>query len=86
MRTNQEYPIRRESQVRSSSLLKRIEAYLVRTGMRPSGFGRRAVRDGMFVLDLRRGRTPRPRTEARVNAFLDRAEAELGEPPCPRRR
>lgn len=70
----------------SSSLLKRIEAYLIRSGMRPSEFGRQALRDGMFVGELRRGRTPRPRTEARVNDFLDRAETELGEAPCRGRR
>lgn len=70
----------------SSPLLRRIEAYLLRTGMRPTQFGRLAVRDGLFVAQLRRGRTPRPRTEQRVNAFLDRAEKELGEAPCRRRR
>jgi hypothetical protein len=68
------------------SLLQRIEAYLIRTGMRPSEFGRRAVRDGLFVAELRRGRIPRPPTQARVHAFLDRAERELGDGPCRRRR
>lgn len=66
------------------SLLKRIEAYLIRAGMRPSDFGRQAVRDGLFVSELRRGRTPRPRTQARVHAFLDQAERE--QTPCRRRR
>lgn len=68
-----------------SSLLKRIEAHLRRTGMRPSEFGRRAVRDGLFVSQLRRGRIPRPATQARVHAFLDRAETEEGETRCRRR-
>ena len=68
-----------------SSLLKRIEIYLIRTGMRPTEFGRRAVRDGLFVAELRRGRKPRPRTVARVNAFLDRAESEIGGTRCRRR-
>ncbi|HEX8224554.1 MAG TPA: hypothetical protein VF605_12120 [Allosphingosinicella sp.] len=54
--------------------------------MRPTEFGRRAVRDGLFVAQLRRGRRPRPRTEARINAFLDRAERELGGRPCRRPR
>lgn len=54
--------------------------------MRPTEFGRRAVRDGLFVAQLRRGREPRPRTEAKVDAFLDRAERALGEKPCRRRR
>lgn len=46
--------------------------------MRPTEFGRRAVRDGLFVAELRRGRRPRPGTEARVHDFLDHAERELG--------
>ncbi len=54
--------------------------------MRPTEFGRRALRDGLFVAELRRGRKPRPRTEARVNAFLDRAEAETEARPRRRRR
>lgn len=68
----------------ASPLLRRIEAYLNRTGMRPSEFGRRAVRDGLFVAQLRSGRRPRLRTVARVEAFLDRAEREPGG--APRRR
>jgi hypothetical protein len=66
-------------------LLKRIEAYLRRTGMRPTEFGRRAVRDGLFVSQLRRGRIARPATQAKVHAFLDRAERELGDRRCRRR-
>ena len=67
-------------------LLQRIEAYLRVSGMRPSQFGREAVRDGLFVTQLRRGRVPRPRTQARVHDFLDRAERKLGVKPCRRRR
>jgi hypothetical protein len=68
------------------SLLQRIEFYLRHSGMRPTTFGREAVRDGQFVGQLRRGRKPRPRMEARVHAFLDRAERQLGLKPCRRRR
>ncbi|HEX8621742.1 MAG TPA: hypothetical protein VF718_07195 [Allosphingosinicella sp.] len=67
-------------------LLRRIEAFLKRSGMRPTDFGRRAVRDGLFVAELRRGRKPRPGTVARVGAFLDRAELELGGRPARLRR
>ena len=67
------------------TLLRRIEIYLTRSRMRPSEFGRQAVRDGLFVSQLRRGRKPRPRTEAKVHAFLDRAEREMGGKPCRRR-
>jgi hypothetical protein len=78
-------PIREGRSLVALSLLQRIEAYLIRTGMRPSDFGRRAMRDGLFVAELRRGRIPRPATEARVNAFLDRAERELRGGLCRRR-
>ena len=54
--------------------------------MRPTEFGRRAVRDGLFVAQLRSGRKPRLRTEAKVNAFLDEAERELGGRSCRRPR
>jgi hypothetical protein len=67
------------------SLLRRIEIYLHHTGIRPTAFGRAAVRDGLFVVQLRRGRIPRPSTEAKVHAFLDRAERGLGLKPCRRR-
>jgi len=80
-----EHKIGKGKTVRPLRLLKRIEAYLRRSGMRPSDFGRRAVGDGLFVFELRRGRRPRPRTEARVHAFLDRAELELGAKSCRRR-
>jgi hypothetical protein len=69
----------------AKSLLSRIEIYLKHAGVRPTTFGRRAVRDGLFVAQLRRGRIPRPSTEAKVHAFLDRAERGLGLKPCRRR-
>jgi len=35
-----------------------------------SRFGRDAAHDPRFVFDLRQGREPRPRTQARVLAFI----------------
>jgi len=58
------------------SLLRRVEVYLRRSGTPATRFGREAVRDPRFVLDLRNGREPRPRTVARVSAFLDAREAK----------
>lgn len=57
------------------SLLNKIELYLRRTGMPPTRFGRTVVNDPRFVLDLRHGREPGPRTTRRVEAYLD---AETG--------
>lgn len=56
-------------------LLSRIEHYLERTHTAPTTFSRAATHDPRFVFDLRNGRSPRPETAARVNAWLDRAEA-----------
>ena len=55
-------------------LLTRIQRHLRRTGTTPSGFGRRVLNDPRFVHDLRRGREPRPGTQARVHAWLDAHE------------
>lgn len=60
-------------------LLRRIEVHLRKTGTPATKFGREAVGDPRFVLDLRNGREPRSRTAARVQAYLDRAE---GMRPC----
>lgn len=51
-------------------LLKQIEAYLVRTRMAASKFGRTVVADPRFVQDLRAGRLPRRKTCQKVSEFL----------------
>ena len=52
-------------------LLSVVEGYLKTNRMPPARFGRAAVGDPCFVFDLRDGREPRPRTVARVLAFID---------------
>ena len=52
-------------------LIRKIELFLRRTGMPATKFGRLAARDPRFVLDLRMGRTPRVRTERRVEHFMN---------------
>lgn len=47
-----------------------IKAFLHRTGMPETRFGRLAVGDPRLVSDLRRGRRLRPETEARLRAFI----------------
>lgn len=51
-------------------LLDRIERHLKETHMSATRFGRRAVGDPRFVLDLRAGRRPRRRTVERVEEYL----------------
>ena len=54
-------------------LLKEVEKYLRQNGTAPTRFGRDVVGDPRFVFDLRNGRDPRPRTVARVRAYLQEA-------------
>ena len=51
-------------------MLGEVSAFLRRTGMEPSVFGRRAVGAPRFVGDLRRGRDPRPGTRDKVARFI----------------
>jgi hypothetical protein len=52
------------------ALLPQVERYIRQSGMPPTRFGREAVNDPRFVHDLRLGREPRPKTAARVAAWL----------------
>ncbi|HEX2763305.1 MAG TPA: hypothetical protein VHM92_05600 [Allosphingosinicella sp.] len=65
-----------------AQLLKRINRFLKRSRTPPTRFGRLALRDPQFVFDLRRGRTVRPPTRARLEAYLDAAERRLEKSPC----
>jgi hypothetical protein len=58
-------------------LIRKIEAFLRRTGMTATEFGRRAARDPRFVFDLRHGRTPRKRTEARMEHFMNDFQEDI---------
>jgi hypothetical protein len=60
------------------SLLTTVERHLRRVSVAPSRFGRDAAGDPRFVFDLRRGREPRPATEARVRAFMSAKEQGAG--------
>lgn len=51
-------------------LLRKIEKFLQETQMPWTKFGRLAAHDPRFVGDLRNGRTPRPGTERRIEAFM----------------
>ena len=52
------------------TLLERIEKHLKVHHISATRFGRRAVGDPRFVLDLRQGRRPRRRTIERLEAYL----------------
>jgi hypothetical protein len=52
-------------------LICKIDAFLRRTKMPQTRFGRLATNDPQFVFDLRRGRMPRATTERRVEHFMN---------------
>lgn len=54
------------------TMLVEVDRFLRASGMSATRFGRLAVGDPSLVRDLRRGRTPRPATIARITAFLAR--------------
>lgn len=51
-------------------LIRDVEKFLRQHDMAATKFGRLAAHDPRFVLDLRMGRIPRARTEARTRAFM----------------
>ena len=55
-------------------LLREVEKFLRQSDVPPTRFGREVVGDPRFVFDLRNGRDPRPRTIARVRAYLETAQ------------
>lgn len=55
-------------------LLYDVERFLRQSQIAPTRFGRDATGDPRFVFDLRRGREPRPSTEAKVRAYLEQAQ------------
>jgi hypothetical protein len=57
--------------ITGDSFRRRIEDYLDASGMTASDFGRFAVGDTGFVLELRRGRSPRLSTVDKVLAWMD---------------
>lgn len=56
-------------------LERRIKRVCRARGIPLSRFGRDVMGDPRFVYELGEGRTPRPKTEARVVAALNRMEA-----------
>lgn len=58
-------------------LLNLIERHLRNSGTAPTRFGRDAVGDPRFVLDLRKGRQPRRSTAQRIDAYIAMCERRV---------
>ncbi|OGT54689.1 MAG: hypothetical protein A3E01_10075 [Gammaproteobacteria bacterium RIFCSPHIGHO2_12_FULL_63_22] len=71
----------------SDSLLDEIDAFLSRPGvsLTETAFGLRAVNDGKFIGEIRKGRRVWPETAARVRKFIAGYQAATIKPPKPRR-
>ena len=61
----------------SKQFHERVEAFLAETGFKPTEFGRQAVGDPSFVLNLRRGRSPTLATADKVLGFISELEAQF---------
>lgn len=55
---------------KSTDLLSRVSRFLKRHGMRPTKFGRLAMKDPGFVRSLEEGRSPTIRTVERIEHFM----------------
>ncbi len=53
-------------------LIRKIEAFMRQTKMPQTKFGRLSARDPRLVDDLRKGRTPGPKLEQRVEHFMNK--------------
>ncbi len=58
------------------STLRSIEHFLKQTGMAPTAFGRKAVRDPRLVFDMRNGREPTARMQRRIEHFMNIYEGD----------
>ncbi len=56
---------------------ERVEAFLEASGFKPTEFGRQAIGDPSFVLNLRRGRSPTLATADKVLTFITELEPTL---------
>lgn len=53
-------------------LTRSVDEFLKRTGVTPTEFGVLALKDPVFVKDLRDGREPRRKTRQRVLDFMSK--------------
>lgn len=50
-----------------------IHLFLKSRGMTATEFSRRALNDANFISEMKRGRTPKPETVAKIRAFMEAA-------------
>jgi hypothetical protein len=62
------------------SLRRRVEHFLKRTRISATRLGLDVAGDPRLVFSIRKGRTPRPRMEAKIIAYIERIEREMEDP------
>ncbi|MGY3615711.1 hypothetical protein [Bradyrhizobium sp. USDA 10063] len=62
---------------RTAAFLAQIEAFLTRTGLPPTVFGKVVLNDPNFVKDLRQGRRPNLDLVEHVEAFMAQFDDEV---------
>lgn len=60
----------------SEQFLSEIDAFLQRTGMKASAFGRESIKDPNLVGDLRNGRSPSLALVGRVHEYIRSHKAD----------
>jgi hypothetical protein len=60
----------------SEQFAGRVEAFLAGSGFKATEFGRQAIGDASFILNLRRGRSPTLATADKVLAFIEELETQ----------
>jgi hypothetical protein len=63
------------------SLRRRVEHFLRRTRISPTRLGLDVTGDPQLAFQILKGRVPRPPMEAKILAYIDRVERELGVAP-----
>jgi hypothetical protein len=63
----------------TADLLKEIEEFLARTGMKPTMFGLKAIKDPSFVKRVRNGGGMTLRTAGKIREFLASHPAAIAE-------
>ena len=62
----------------SEHFAARVETFLQASGFKPTEFGKQAIGDAAFILNLRRGRSPTLATADKILAFIEQLEGGDG--------
>jgi hypothetical protein len=70
----------------TEQFLAEVEAFIAKSELNPTDFGKLAINDPNFVFDLREGRSPSARTIDKVREWMRQFKAPLSANSPPNRR